>query len=151
MDRTYERNFPVSSLTVSRVNWISIQIDCVLFQTLMAVKRQISVSVYIFCLCFSLLITFHLERRLIRRSTTFTSKRESFWLFLHLRFCVACPLLPWFSVVSTFVLFLDWIVCLVCLFWFLFSHMLFFVRGNSRFFLFTPSSGICTHSWDYKI
>lgn len=37
-----------------------------------------------------------------------------------------------------------WLVCLVCLFWFIFSHMVFFVRGNSRFFLFTSSSGICT-------
>lgn len=35
-------------------------------------------------------------------------------------------------------------LCLACLFWFVFSHMVFFVRGNSRFFLFTSSSGICT-------
>lgn len=34
-----------------------------------------------------------------------------------------------------------WLVCLVCLFWFIFSHMVFFVRGNARFFLFTSSSG----------
>lgn len=29
--------------------------------------------------------------------------------------------------------------------------MIFFVRGKSRFFLFTLSSGICSHSYDCKI
>lgn len=69
-----------------------------------------------------------------------------FCLCLH--FCVICPPLPWFCVVSTFVLFLEWTVFGLSV-WFvcfgLFSVTWFSLfGGNSRFFLFTSSSGICT-------
>lgn len=138
MDRTYDRNLPVSSLTVSRVSCINMLVylfDRATFQTVFG---------FFLFLSFSLLTTFHLEKKLIKQNTTFTSKRNRFFFIPPVR-CPLLPwLLPWFCVVSTFVLFLEWIVCLVCLFWFIFRHMLFFVRGTSRFFLFTPSSGICT-------
>lgn len=69
--------------------------------------------------------------------------------FNHSHFCVRCPLLPWFRAVSTFVLFLEWIVCLARLFGLsvlvYFQSHAFFVQGNSRFFLFTLSSGICAN------
>lgn len=104
-------------------------------------------KVYLFrVLCDSLLTTFPPEKKLIKRSTTFTSMISLF--------CLLSPFLGHISTTSLvlhgvhFCAFLGpncvWLVCLVCLFWFIFSHMVFFVRGNSRFFLFTSSSGICT-------
>lgn len=145
MDKTYDRNLPVSSLAVSRVSNtllcpVTFGVACGMFDGDMH-------KVDFFCvLCDSLLTTFPPEKKWIKRSTTFTSMISLF--------CLLSPFLGHMSTTSLvlhgvhFCAFLGpncvWLVCLVCLFWFIFSHMVFFVRGNSRFFLFTSSSGICT-------
>lgn len=96
--------------------------------------------------CDSLWTTSHPEKKWTRRSTTFTSRTHLFCLCLH--FCVICPpaslVLRGVHVCAFVGMNCVWLVCLVCLFWFIFSRMVFFVRGNSRFFLFPSSSGICT-------
>lgn len=72
----------------------------------------------LFCvLCDSLWTAFHPGKKWIKRSTTFTSTISLFCLCPHI--WVICPPLPWFCLVSTFVLFLDWAVfgssvCFVC-------------------------------------
>lgn len=83
--------------------------------------------------CLSLLTTFRLEKKSIKRSTTFTSESDLF-LFPSLCLCQTCALPRVFCVVCTFVLFLEWIVCLICLFWFSFSHMLFLCSEQLQIF-----------------
>lgn len=93
MDRTYERNLPVSSLAVSRVSNTDGAFDGDMHR------------VYIFCtLCDSLLTTFPPEKKWIKRSTTFTSKISPFCLFVplsrsyvhHFLGFAWCPLLCFF-------------------------------------------------------
>lgn len=72
----------------------------------------------LFCVLYdSLWTAFHPGKKWIKRSTTFTSTISLFCLCPHI--WVICPPLPWFCLVSTFVLFLDWAVfgssvCFVC-------------------------------------
>lgn len=80
---------------------------------LMGICTKVTFSV---C-CDSLWTTFHPEKKWIKPSTTFTSTISVFCLCPHI--WVVCPPLPWFCLVSTFVLFLDWAVfgssvCFVC-------------------------------------
>lgn len=112
MDRTYERNLPVSSLTVSRVSC-----KCALLSpfvvNLSLINKFDKFAIIIFYLRFSLSTTYHRKWKLIKRSITFISKDSQVKFPLsafHISVSAADP----FCVVAS-LLFLAQILCLLCL------------------------------------
>lgn len=80
MDRTYDRNLPVSSLIMSRVSCIYIKWTIFSF-LFICCKLDFSWHTVF---CFSLWTTYHPGKKLIKQSTTFTSNQISFLHLLHL-------------------------------------------------------------------
>lgn len=130
MDKTYDRNLPVSSLTVSRVSSISLQKPecCLLVINLPKTWRQLLIYVFL-----SQFVDNVSSREEVDQAEYYLYKWEQSLSFPILKF-VSDVLPRLFCVVCTLVLFLEWIVCLICLFWFSFSHMLFLCSEQPQIF-----------------
>lgn len=84
MDKLYEKKFAVSSLLVAQVRCFDVSIAHIslivvnlsLMKQETCLKLEAEGKVFILCLFFSLLTIYHLDRKSIKQTTTFTSKRS---------------------------------------------------------------------------
>lgn len=140
MDKTYDRNLPVSSLTVSRVSSISLQKPecCLLVINLPQTCRQLLIYVFL-----SQFVDNISSREEVDQAEYYLYKWEPSF-FSHPYVCVWRVRFLGFSVWYALLCFFwnessVWFVC----FGLVSVTCFFFVWSNSRFFLFTPSSAVC--------